>query len=386
MSDSTLFVSKSPWIMQGLIREFGLTDIQAAGILGNIGHECNGFHQMQEGQPIGGGRGGYGWCQWTGSRRTQFEDYAAQRGLDVDGDKANFGFLVWELHNTESAAIKAVRGTASLGDAVRAFESKFERANPLYKHYESRDKWAQTALNAFASHDFGIAEAVSGIDSYHAVAGAGEAVAAGGGAMGNMPAAAAGAPSFAQKLAEKARNEEATYHGLLEGQSPLKERINVYWTHVGMPWLDGSNHEQPWSAAFISYMAHLAGAGSSFHASAQHSQYIYRAINDRIIDKKTAFWGYPVGAIEIAPGDIIGMNRATAAHIDFDWASHHSDYKSHADIVVAVDGSGIHTIGGNVGAAPGQVGKKRFIRQGDALVNGASPNQRVFVVIRSFLP
>jgi hypothetical protein len=54
--------------------------------------------------------------------------------------------------------------------------------------------------------------------------------------------------------------------------------------------------------------------------------------------------------------------------------------------VVGVDGTGVSTIGGNVGAAPGQVSTKKFIWSGGSLVNSASANQKVFVVIRSFLP
>ena len=49
--------------------------VQAAGILGNIGWECGGFKQLQEQNPVMGGRGGLGWCQWTAGRRTQFEEW-----------------------------------------------------------------------------------------------------------------------------------------------------------------------------------------------------------------------------------------------------------------------------------------------------------------------
>ncbi|MBV8338006.1 MAG: hypothetical protein JO358_21770, partial [Alphaproteobacteria bacterium] len=55
--------------MNSLVKDLTLTAEQAAGILGNIGWECGLFNHLQEQNPIGGGRGGLGWCQWTGPRR-----------------------------------------------------------------------------------------------------------------------------------------------------------------------------------------------------------------------------------------------------------------------------------------------------------------------------
>jgi hypothetical protein len=44
-----------------LMRDLGLTDIQAAGLLGNLGHESGGFRQLQEIAPaVPGSRGGWG--------------------------------------------------------------------------------------------------------------------------------------------------------------------------------------------------------------------------------------------------------------------------------------------------------------------------------------
>jgi hypothetical protein len=191
--------------------------------------------------------------------------------------------------------------------------------------------------------------------------------------------------SFAEKLVEKAEHELTAYNGILEGDSPLKERIGEYWTFLHRPDLDGGD-DVAWSAAFISFMIHLAGAGPAFPYNAQHSVYFYRTINDKLIKKKTSFWGYHPDELAIQPGDILGMNRASAPAINYDWASRHADYKSHSDIVVDVDGNSVTTIGGNVGKAPGQVGAKTFIRDKKVWKNKASKSQQVFVVIRSFLP
>jgi hypothetical protein len=147
-SSGKLFEEKAPAIMGQLIADFGLDKKQAAGILGNIGHECAGFTLMQEQSPIGGGRGGFGWCQWTGPRRVNFERFCSQQGMQPTSDKANYGFLKLELNSTERAAITAVKATSTVKDAVRKFELNFERAG--IKHYESRDRWAERALTAFA--------------------------------------------------------------------------------------------------------------------------------------------------------------------------------------------------------------------------------------------
>ena len=140
------FDDLAPTLMGKLMTDFQLNDFQAAGILGHLGHESLGFTVFHEiGQPDG--QGGYGWGQWTGPRRRDFFDWCDQKGLDRMSDEASEGFLWHELQNSERAAIPALRQATSLFDAVRIFESKFERAGVT--NYKSRDDWAQRALDAF---------------------------------------------------------------------------------------------------------------------------------------------------------------------------------------------------------------------------------------------
>ena len=188
---------------------------------------------------------------------------------------------------------------------------------------------------------------------------------------------------FTEKLTQITLAELQTYGSTREDRSPLAERIGAYWTALGRPDLDGTDRDVPWSAAFISFMVRAAGAATSFPYSAQHSAYFYRTINDRVSHKKTGFWGYEIGTIDIQAGDILGMNREGTNPIAYDWAEHHSDYKSHSDIVVEVNASGIKTVGGNVSQT---VHSKTFGEEGGKLVNLAAPSQQPFVVIRSFLP
>ncbi|MES0863269.1 phage tail tip lysozyme [Ruegeria sp. SCPT10] len=149
-----LFRIKSPEIASSLMTDLGLTLDQACGVLGNIGHECAGFRTMQEIKPIvPGSRGGWGWCQWTGSRRRAFEAWCEKNGFDnLSDDAANYGFLKHELETTEKRALQHLQGTGSLADATRSFMDKFER--PGIKHFDGRLNWAREAKTAFrASHN-----------------------------------------------------------------------------------------------------------------------------------------------------------------------------------------------------------------------------------------
>jgi len=60
---SSTFSQKAPQVIDRLTKDFGLTKEQAAGIVGNLGHESGGFKQLQEINPLGGGKGGYGCAQ-----------------------------------------------------------------------------------------------------------------------------------------------------------------------------------------------------------------------------------------------------------------------------------------------------------------------------------
>jgi hypothetical protein len=96
------FEAKAPGIMRQLMADFGLSVDDAAAILGNIGHECAGFTLLQEQRPtVKGSRGGWGWCQWTGPRRTAAERYWSRHGYDPSSDTANYKWLFLELKGPE---------------------------------------------------------------------------------------------------------------------------------------------------------------------------------------------------------------------------------------------------------------------------------------------
>jgi hypothetical protein len=141
-----VFQAKAPAVMRKLMSDFGFSDFQAGGILGNLGHECNGFTQLQEIRPLGGGRGGLGWAQWTGPRRKLFEQFCADNHFDTSSDDGNYGYLKKDLGD-QPKTVAAIKGAGNLSDATLVFEQKFEIAGVV--NMDSRNKWAQRAMDAF---------------------------------------------------------------------------------------------------------------------------------------------------------------------------------------------------------------------------------------------
>lgn len=141
------FKAVAPRLMGDLQKDYNLKKEDAAAIVGNLGHESNGFRSMQEKNPtVKGSRGGLGYAQWTGPRRRQFEAYSAEKGLKTNSYEANYGFLKKELSGEYSGALNSVRRPGTLEQKTRRFEGQYERAG--IKHYESRYQYANKALNS----------------------------------------------------------------------------------------------------------------------------------------------------------------------------------------------------------------------------------------------
>ena len=142
---TALFVSKVSVFGPRLMHDVGLSDLDAAAVFGNVGHECSGFTAYHEGgQPSR--RGGVSWCQWTSDRRRLFEAWCHKHGLALTSDAAGYGFLVHELTGSEIAAVSAMKHRGTLEEKVAAFEAEFERAR--IKAISRRVSWARIALSA----------------------------------------------------------------------------------------------------------------------------------------------------------------------------------------------------------------------------------------------
>ena len=147
-----LFNSIAPRLMKRLIEEKGLTPEQAAGVVGNLGHESAGFTAYEEGAPNRYGTRGVGWAQWTNTpgspRRTMFENWAKKHGLNPR-DPATSERYLFEGDPEFAGAIAAVKKTGTSSEAMKTFEAKFERAG--VKHYASRQQYANRALKLHSS-------------------------------------------------------------------------------------------------------------------------------------------------------------------------------------------------------------------------------------------
>ena len=82
-------------LMGDISEALGLTDAQAAGIVGNFAHETMDFKFLQEIEPtVPGSKGGRGFAMWTGPRRKQFEAWSKENNLDPDSYEASFGLTL----------------------------------------------------------------------------------------------------------------------------------------------------------------------------------------------------------------------------------------------------------------------------------------------------
>ena len=134
-------------VAKRLQADFGLSPAAAAGFAGNLAHESGNFKTLQEINPtVKGSRGGFGWAQWTGPRRRQYEAWAAENRLDPTSPEANYGFLKHELTNTpEGAVIKALQGVNDPAQAAQIVSDKFLR--PGIPHMGSRVSKSQQIAN-----------------------------------------------------------------------------------------------------------------------------------------------------------------------------------------------------------------------------------------------
>lgn len=132
-------------LLSDLKRDFGLTDAQAAGVVGNLMHESGGFQSLQEQNP-GSGRGGFGYAQWTGARRNAFENYAASNGLDPNSYEANYGYLKHEIATDpyERRQFNTVKNAKTAAEAAKLVSDNFLR--PGTPNIPSRVNYANQAL------------------------------------------------------------------------------------------------------------------------------------------------------------------------------------------------------------------------------------------------
>jgi hypothetical protein len=96
--------------------------------------------------------------------------------------------------------------------------------------------------------------------------------------------------------------------GLLEDEGEAVPRIGLYWRAVGQNFT-GADTQQPWSAAFISYLMQSAGvAADDFLFSDAHFSYL-SFLKARQNEANPLFVLRPVATEVVTPGDLICAAR-----------------------------------------------------------------------------
>lgn len=176
------FITKSATLGPIMMRDLGLTDFQAAGILGNLYVESGIIPDRLEGKgtlrgpcwPKGTVRKGYGWAQWTNNSeatpnnpgrmdkfiqfvKDNFNNYDIEKHAATDSH--NYKFLVYELTQGEMKNILTrgggrnnkwigLKNTKTVEEATLDFMKSFERPNAALSHVAERTNAATQALNA----------------------------------------------------------------------------------------------------------------------------------------------------------------------------------------------------------------------------------------------
>lgn len=109
----------------------GLSDVEAAGMTGNIGAESSFSTTVTSGD----GYGSRGLVQFTGDRlngENGLLKFAENHGLDPWDWRTQVDFSVWELHNTENAALEAMRAhpDATPAEMAKIIREYYERPDP----------------------------------------------------------------------------------------------------------------------------------------------------------------------------------------------------------------------------------------------------------------
>lgn len=132
------------------LQQDGYSKAAAAAIVGNAMHESAQFKADTE---YGGG-GGRGWLQWTGPRRTNFENWSASQGLEPTSDNANYGFMIYELAGgtgsqwTGGASTKEFNSITDPIEATTYFMNNYERPAAATAALSKRQAYARDIYNS----------------------------------------------------------------------------------------------------------------------------------------------------------------------------------------------------------------------------------------------
>ena len=114
-----------------------------------------------------------------------------------------------------------------------------------------------------------------------------------------------------------------------------------YWSvGCGIRTRNGQDREIPWSAAFISYVARMAGCGEDFPYHQSHSVYL-----NKFKDGNEFFNLVEINTQEFKIGDLVAYHRV---NWDLTFKNMPNRFNSHCDIITKITPNYIEVIGGNV--------------------------------------
>jgi hypothetical protein len=128
-------------------------------------------------------------------------------------------------------------------------------------------------------------------------------------------------------------------------------RVNSYWRAVGQPGIDGMDCQEPWSAAFMSWVMSNAGVPESqFPRTIAHWVYMASMIEDAHYPGRY-FVPRRISDYSPEPGDLICASRNRSRPLpstsDVSAAALQGE-PTHCDLVVRKSGRTLEAIGGNV--------------------------------------
>lgn len=147
-------------IRQGLV-DRGLPSHVADAFVVNFKDESGLNPGINEANPVvPGSRGGFGLYQLTGPRRTAYESFAAQRGVDPSDVDAQLDFLKYELDGPEAKAAQSILSAPDTSTAAQAIVNNFLR--PSEEHRTRRAaSYANLGGQPTAPSDNGIEAAMA---------------------------------------------------------------------------------------------------------------------------------------------------------------------------------------------------------------------------------
>ena len=161
----------------------------------------------------------------------------------------------------------------------------------------------------------------------------------------------------------------------LEHLAPYHTFVGEIWDAIGMN-LDGRDRDQPWSAAFISWIVRRAGPEyTSFRFAAAHSRYIHDSIRKREAGSSSPFWGFRLNEHKVGLGDLVCQWRVSRR--TYDDAITSDAFFSHCDVVVEVAPGSVRALGGNNGHS---VGFKTYAVNPNGFLKAEN---KVFAVLRN---